>query len=124
MKILVLLVAGFCFTVEGLSQKILGHSKVTRQRELNLRTTEKRGIEADDGVIYMVEKDGQTLAAYEGGEISWTVNIVETCGQPVIGRTEIRYLKLSHANIQVTFGKHDFATVNLDNGQIECLGSD
>jgi hypothetical protein len=111
-------------TIDGLSQTTIDSSKISADKELNFAFTDKRGIKADDGIIYLVERDGQTLTAFDKSNIKWTVNIIKTCGQPKVGKPEIRHIKLSEDKIQITFGKHDFASVDIKDGKVKYLGAD
>lgn len=123
-KILSLVIVTSTWTIDGLSQTTVDNSKVSTEKELNFSTTDKRGIKADDGIIYLVEKDGQTLTAYNKNDIKWTVNIIKICGQPKVGKPEIRHIKLTGDKIQITFGKHDFASVDIKDGNVKYLGAD
>lgn len=67
---------------------------VSKKTELNLSFEPKmRGIENND-VIYYIEKDIQTLSAYENGKLKWQANVISVCGKPSIGKSEIRVVKL------------------------------
>ena len=110
--------------IDGFSQVTIDSSRISAEKELNFAFTDKRGIKADDGIIYLVEKDGQTLTAFDNSNIKWTVNIIKTCGQPKVGKPEIRHMKLTADKIQITFGKHDFASVDIKDGKVKYLGAD
>ena len=71
-----------------------------------------------------VEEDKKTLTAYENNKIKWQINIIEACGDPGVGAPEIRHLKINADKIEVTFGKHTFASVNIKDGKTRCVGSD
>ena len=66
----------------------------------------------------------QTLTAYQNGLVKWKINIIQTCGKPAVGQPAIRYIKLDNKKISVTFGKHSFASVDINNGKTTFLGSD
>jgi len=93
-------------TLEGLSQTTFDERLVSTEKELNFYFTDKRGIQGEKGIVFFVERDGQTLTAYTGEKIKWTVNIIKVCGEPAVGKPEIRYLKLTKDKIEITFGKH------------------
>lgn len=112
------------WTTELFSQATLDNSKVTTEKELNFAFTEKRGIKADNGIVYFVEKDGQILTAYENKKVKWTVDILKICPKPTRGKPEIRYIKLTTDKIEITFGKHNFASVDILDGKVKCLGAD
>ena len=111
-------------TLTGCSQGTYDNELISTEVELNFAFTDKRGIKADNGVIYFVEKDGQTLTAYENNETKWTVNIIKVCREPAVGKPEIRYIKLTGDEIDVVFGIHDFASVNIQDGKTKYLGAD
>lgn len=52
-----------------------------------------RGI-VSGKVIYYVEKDLQTVLAYENGKLKWKTNVISVCGKPSAGKAEIRIMKL------------------------------
>jgi hypothetical protein len=99
-------------------------SKISTDTELNFSLTDKRGIKSKTGIIFFVEKDMQTLTAYENDKIKWRTNIITICGKPAIGSAGIRIIKLEKNNINVTFGKHSFATIDIINGKTIFLGAD
>jgi hypothetical protein len=99
-------------------------NKVSKAGELNFSKTDKRGIEAANGMIYIVDKNLKVLRAYQNGKIKWESDIITFCGIPAVGKSEIRYLKLDGNKILLTFGKHNNAKVNIADGKVECLGSD
>jgi hypothetical protein len=99
-------------------------NKVSFATELNFAITDNRGIESKAGIIYYVEKDMQTLTAYENDKIKWRINIILICGKPTVGQPEIRFVKLDNDKLNVTFGKHSFANVAIADGKTIYLGSD
>lgn len=112
-------------TQDGLSQTTFDESLVSTDKELNFYLTDKRGIKGDDGTIYFVENKRQTIVAYDNKQkVKWTADILQTCPTPVVGKLEIRYIKLTADKIQITFGKHDYASVDIADGKIKCLGAD
>ena len=121
-SIIVLLFLSF-FQTAFSQQAKYDSNKIASVMKLNLALTEKRGIKSDD-IIYYVEKDKQTLTAYKAGGIKWQVNIIKICGKPVVGQPEIRYIELNKNKIEVAFGKHDFANINIQDGKTTYLGSD
>jgi len=97
---------------------------VSTDSELNIAFTGKRGIKDKDDIVYYVENNLKILTAYENDRIKWRINILKACGNPDVGAYEIRFIRLKGNKIFITFGKHSFASVNIDNGKVECLGSD
>lgn len=73
---------------------------------------------------YLLGKDKQTLSFYKKGKLKWKVNVIKACGIPKVGKPEVRETKLNGNIITVTFGKHSFAEVKIENGEVNCLGSD
>jgi hypothetical protein len=110
--------------MDGFSQTALDERLISSEKELNFAFTDKRGIKSEEGIIFFVERDGQTLTAYDGERIKWTVNIIKVCGEPKVGKPQIRYLKLIADKIEVTFGKHSFASVEVRDGKTTYLGAD
>ena len=117
------------FTLVLLSAKgqkliLFDSSELTTKTELNLLNTTKRGIEDETKTLFYVEKDLQTLSAYQNGLLKWKINIIKTFGAAKVGRQEIRYIKLENDQLIVTYGKHTFAKVNIHTGKGIFLGSD
>lgn len=97
---------------------------ITKKAELNVSFEPKmRGIESN-GVVYFIEKDNQTLSAYEDGKLKWQTNIISVCGKPSVGKPEIRVIKPKAEKLLIVFGKHSFAEVDTNNGKTKFLGSD
>lgn len=97
---------------------------VAKKNEINLSFEPKmRGIEVNN-VTYYIEKDMQTISAYKNGKIKWQTNIIYVCGKPGVGKPEVRCLKIKGGILQVVFGKHSFANVNINNGKTKFIGSD
>jgi len=90
---------------------------------LNLAVSKQREI-TNDEIIYRVEPDNQTLSAHENKKLKWKTNIIEVCGKPEVGKAEIRIIKLNGEKIQVIFGKHNFAEVQIETGKTKFLGAD
>jgi len=97
---------------------------ISHYTELDFSKTDKRGIETETKTVYLVEKDMQTLTAYEHGQVKWKVNIIQYCGKPATGQAAIRYIKLHNNTISVTFGKHNYASVDINSGKTTFLGAD
>jgi hypothetical protein len=110
-------------TADGFTQTV-DNNLVSTEKELNFAFTDKRGIKADNGVIYFVTNGGRTLTAYDNEKIKWTADILGHCRLPAVGKPEIRYINLTTDKIEVTFGKHDFASVDIVDGKVKCLGAD
>lgn len=97
---------------------------VSKNTELNLSFEPKiRGIE-NNNIVYYIEKDIQTLSAYENRKLKWQTNVISVCGKPSVGKSEIRVIKLKEGKLLIVFGKHSFAEVDIKNGKTKFLGSD
>ncbi|RED23480.1 hypothetical protein BD847_2537 [Flavobacterium cutihirudinis] len=96
---------------------------ISKDSEINLTTTQKRGIEKN-GTLYFVEKDLQTISAYKNNKLLWQTNVITICGKPKVGEPKIRYLKYKTEKLFVTIGKHDYAEVDAINGKTSFLGVD
>ena len=104
-------------------KKMYDEKKVTKKTELNLTFSNFRGIE-DKETVYFIENDNQTLSAYKNGKLKWKTNIIKVCGKPEVGEPKIRYIKLNEKVIKITFGKHSWAQVDVENGKTKFIGSD
>jgi hypothetical protein len=76
-----------------------------------------RGIESGK-VFFYVEKDLQTVLAYENGKLKWKTNVISVCGKTSIGKAKIRIIKLKKEKLQITFGKRSWAEIEKVNGKI------
>ena len=112
------------WTSDGFAQTTYDDRLISTEKELNFAFTDKRGLMADNGLVYFVDKKGQVLTAYENNKVKWTADILGSCHKPAVGKPEIRYIKLTVDKIEVTFGKHDFASVDIVDGKVKCLGAD
>lgn len=96
---------------------------VSKDLEINLAKTEKRGIQKN-GITYFVEKNLQTISAYKNNKLQWQTNVINVCGKPDVGEPKIRYFRHKPEKLFVVMGKHDFAEVNVTNGKTKYLGAD
>lgn len=104
-------------------KKLYDVKKVTKEIELNLAFSDFRGIE-NKGIVYFVENDNQTLSAYKEGKLKWKTKVIKVCGKPKVGESKIRYINLNEKVIKVTFGEHSFAEIDLESGNLKCIGAD
>jgi hypothetical protein len=76
--------------------------------------------------MFYVESNGRRLVAFKkDGTIIWSVDVLEaTKVTPKTGQPVIRHLDLAKGQLQVVFGKHDFAEVQIASGRTKYLGSD
>ena len=106
------------------NSKPYDESKVLDKTYINIRFTDDRGIKDRNGLIYYVEKDLQTLTAYENNNTKWKSNIIDVCGKPYMGEPKITSIKLNDSLLWVVFGQHSFASVNIKNGNTIFEGQD
>jgi hypothetical protein len=99
-------------------------TRIAKTKELNFAFSDKRGIETANGMTFVVEQNMKVLTAYKNGVQQWKTDVIANCGEPAVGKAEIRYIKLEGDKINVVFGKHSFAYVSVLMGKVECLGSD
>ncbi|WP_175453167.1 hypothetical protein [Flavobacterium noncentrifugens] len=111
------------FTISSSIAQINSSTKSKNQTELNLTLSDDREI-LNDGIIYRIEKDNQTLSAHKNGKQMWKTNIIKVCGKPDVGNAQIRYIKLNKEKINVIFGKHSFVEVDIKTGKTKFLGAD
>ena len=103
--------------------KLYDVKQLTKKSELNLAFSKCKGIE-DKNNVYFIEIDNQTLSAYENGKLKWKTNIIKAWGIPKVGEPKIKYIKINGNVINVTFGKHSWAEVNIKNGITKFIGAD
>ena len=75
-------------------------------------------------VTYSLSRDSTSIIASENGKIKWQANVLLFCGKPFIGENKIRYYKTSGKEIDVVYGMHAFASIDIETGKIKCLGAD
>jgi hypothetical protein len=121
-RILKILIIILTLTQSSFAQN-LDPNLVSKKTELNLAETEIRGIECNK-VTYFVEKDLQTISAYQNGKLKWKSNVISVCGKPKVGKPEIRYIKLKSRKLLIFFGKHSFAEVDTGSGKTDYVGAD
>ena len=102
----------------------IDRTKMTKTHEINFAYSDKRGIEASEGTIYLVEQNLKVLTAYRNGIVKWKADIIAKCGELRVGKPEIRFIRLNEDHIFVVFGKHSYADVFISNGKVMCTGSD
>ena len=117
-------------TLNSCSESKYAERLVTTDKELNFAYTDKRGIKDENGIVYIISQDYKKLIAYDHNEVKWTADILKICEDDrpwkpgMIGKPEIRYLKLKEDKIHIVYGKHSFASVDIIDGRVNCLGSD
>lgn len=78
------------------------------------------------GMIFYVESSGRRLVAFDkDAAVKWSVDVIEeTKVNPLHGTPVIRDLHLDGDTLGVTYGKSDFAKVQIATGKTEYLGRD
>jgi len=78
------------------------------------------------GMLFYVESNGRRLVAFaKDGSVAWSVDVIdETKVPPLHGTAVIRDLHLDDGVLGVTYGKSDFAKVNIDSGKTQYLSRD
>jgi len=81
--------------------------------------------DAATGTTFEVAPDGRTLLAKNAdGKETLRVDVIEKCGSPAVGAPVIRHLAVTGSSLEVTFGKHSSASVDLKTMTLACGGSD
>jgi hypothetical protein len=99
-------------------------TQIVKACEVNFAFSDKRGIETDNGMTFLEKQNLKVLTAYKNGVQQWEADVIAKCGEPKVGKTEIRFIKMEGDKIYVVFAKHSFANVLVATGKVECLGSD
>lgn len=97
---------------------------ISQDTKLDLLLTKKRGIETETKEIYFVENDNKTISAFKNRKLKWKTNVIEKCGKPKVGKSEIRFIEIRENKIFVVYGKHNYAEINIKNGKTKFIGSD
>jgi len=72
-----------------------------------------------------VEADGRTVTAVDrDGKIRWSVDVIAERGEPFVGDPLIRDVKVEQERVNVVFGKHSFASIDIETGKVSYLGAD
>jgi hypothetical protein len=77
-------------------------------------------------MIFYVESNGRRLVAFDkDAAVKWSVDVIEeTKVNPLHGTAVIRDLHLDGDTLGVTYGKSDFAKVQIATGKTQYLGRD
>lgn len=82
-------------------------------------------VDAQAGTSLYLNDNAQILTAKsKDGKTLWSADIIKECGVPAVGKPRVRSVTVQDGKAKVVFGKHDFATVDLKSGEIECQGAD
>jgi hypothetical protein len=98
--------------------------RVSSDTAIDFTVSKLRGLKGDGDVVYMLEQDNQTLTANRQSIALWTVNVINQCGEPATGNSVVRYICLQADKLQIVFGKHSHAKINIYTGELTCEGDD
>ena len=73
---------------------------------------------------YKISGDKTRVLLFKGSKIVKEFEILKKCSDPTVGKPEIRSIKKSKYTVQVVYGKHSYAEIDLATDEIRCLGSD
>ena len=91
------------------------------------RTVSKVSVASDvqSGTSLYLDDNAQILIAEsKDGKTLWSVDVIKECGVPAVGEPKVRTVTVQKGKVNVVFGKHSFATVDLKSGTIEYQGAD
>jgi hypothetical protein len=72
-----------------------------------------------------VSRDGRALEVQRDSDPAPVrVPVLARCGDPAIGEAKIKHIELTKEYVNVTYGKHCFAKVDLKTLAIDCVGCD
>ena len=81
--------------------------------------------DASSGTSLYLDDSAQILTAESrDGKTLWSANVIKECGVPAVGEPKVRSVSVQMGKVNVVFGKHSFATVDLKSGRIEYQGAD
>lgn len=110
----------FIVTQTGIAQKY-NDALISKNSEINFAKTQKRGIKKNN-IVYYVENDLQTISAYKRSKLKWQTNVISVCGKPKKGEPEIRYVGYNSDKLLIVIGKHNFAEIDVNNGETKFVG--
>ena len=123
--IIIIGISLFFYTACKQDKKKYDINKISSETKLYLDNNDKRGIESKSGIIYYVEKDLQTITAYEKNKIKWQTNISIVYDTAFLGKPDIWLLELKNDTLFVGYGSIlSYANINVKNGKVEFMGSD
>ena len=75
--------------------------------------------------LFHVSRDGRALEVRRNDDpVAVRVPVIDRCGEPAVGEPKIRAVRRISDIVDVTYGKHCFATVSLTTLDVECKGCD
>jgi len=75
-------------------------------------------------VKFVISKDKGSVEKTEKNRVLKTYKVIAKCGAPFVGKPEIRSISVDSKKVRVTYGKHDFAEIDILTDGLNCLGAD
>jgi hypothetical protein len=110
----------YTFFVFLIYQMSFGQNKETIPKEF----TKVEGLEYIGHITFYFEKKTQTILAFQNEKVKWKATVMKTCGKPSVGKSEIREIRIEKEHLKIVYGKHSFAKILMETGEIICEGSD
>lgn len=114
-------------SISKIAESSSEHDTKELKKTKQVKDTEKEIliIDSHTGITVQVKPGGRVLAAKDkNGKAMWSVDIIAKCGVPAVGKPIIRNLSVKDNKINVVFGKHSFASIDIETGQVDFLGAD
>ena len=86
--------------------------------------TKIEGLEFVGNITFYFQEKTQTILAYQNEKIKWKSKVIKVCGKPAVGKSKIRQISIAENGLKVVYGKHNFAKIVMETGEIICEGSD
>lgn len=86
--------------------------------------TKLGSLENTKKITFYLEKKTQTVLAYQNGKIKWKRQFIKLCGKPNVGKSEIRNVHIENNSLKLVYGKHSFASIEIETGKVICEGQD
>lgn len=86
--------------------------------------TKLEGLEYTGNITFYLEKETQTILAYQRRKIKWEKSIMKVCEKPSVGKTKIREVRIENKYLKIVYGKHSFVRIEIETGKVICEGED
>ena len=78
-----------------------------------------------EGRTVTVSRDGRALEIQRDSDPApIRVPVLDRCGDPAVGEAKITHIEITKQSVDVTYGKHCAAKVDLKTLAVECVGCD
>ena len=77
-----------------------------------------------EGPVVVLSDDRRSIQVLDSAGLSKSFDIVQICGESAVGEPTIRAFDVVGSTINVTYGKHCSATIDLVVGEVRCNGCD